>query len=250
MAKEVFNRVEKKYILNSAKKNNIIAALQEYMDADKYNVEGKPYTISNIYYDTDDNQLIQESVSRPVYKEKLRLRGYGVPNPGDLVFLEIKKKYKGVVNKRRTRLELEEAKRFLRTREIPEAKPHMNLQVLREIEYFMSRYDIKPQLYLAYDRLAFFDKNDSEFRVSFDTNIRTRRCDLALDAGDFGEKMFDNDTWLMEVKINKNIPLWFARLLSENEVYHNSFSKYGTEYARLVGKGRIENAEELRSIIL
>lgn len=250
MAKEVFNRVEKKYILNSAKKNNIIAALQEYMDADKYNVEGKPYTISNIYYDTDDNQLIQESVSRPVYKEKLRLRGYGVPNPGDLVFLEIKKKYKGVVNKRRTRLELEEAKRFLQTREIPEAKPHMNLQVLREIEYFMSRYDIKPQLYLAYDRLAFFDKNDSEFRVSFDTNIRTRRCDLALDAGDFGEKMFDNDTWLMEVKINKNIPLWFARLLSENEVYHNSFSKYGTEYARLVGKGRIENAEELRSIIL
>lgn len=250
MAKEVFNRVETKYILSADKKNSIIAALQEHMEADKYNIGGKPYTISNIYYDTRDNYLIQNSVSKPVYKEKLRLRGYGVPGVDDLVFLEIKKKYKGVVNKRRTRLSLEEAKKYIQTREISEIKPYMNLQVLREINYFLSIYDLEPKLYLAYDRLAFFDKNDGDFRVSFDTNIRTRRYDLTLDAGDYGEKMFDDDTWLMEVKINKNLPLWFTRILSENEVYHNSFSKYGTEYARFVGKGRVENSEELMSAIL
>lgn len=250
MAKEVFNRVENKYIISAAKKNSIIAALQEYMEADKYNIDGRPYTISNIYYDTKDNYLIQNSVSKPVYKEKLRLRGYGIPKAYDLVFLEIKKKYKGVVNKRRTRLSLEEAKQYIKTREIPEIKPYMNLQVLREIQYFMSIYDLEAKLYLAYDRLAFFDKDDGDFRVSFDTNIRTRRYDLTLDAGDYGEKMFDDDIWLMEVKINKNLPLWFARVLAENEVYQNSFSKYGTEYARLVGKGRIEHSEELRSIIL
>ncbi len=250
MAKEVFSRFEVKYAINTAKKDILIAALQEYMVADKYNVGGNPYTICNIYYDTDDNYLIQKSVSKPVYKEKLRLRGYGVPNPGDLVFLEIKKKYKGVVNKRRTRLELEEAMRFTLSGEIPEQKPYINSQVMNEIKYFMSIYDLKPKLYLAYDRLAFFDKNDSEFRVSFDTNIRTRRYDLRLDAGDYGEKMFDDDVWLMEVKINKNLPLWFTRLLDENEIYHSSFSKYGTEYARLVGQGRFENANELRSAIL
>ena len=281
LAKEVFSRFEVKYAINTAKKDILIAALQEYMVADKYNVGGNPYTICNIYYDTDDNYLIQKSVSKPVYKEKLRLRGYGVPNPGDLVFLEIKKKYKGVVNKRRTRLELEEAMRFTLSGEIPEQKPYINSQVMNEIKYFdhaattkldeevfismipflkdnygneikyfMSIYDLKPKLYLAYDRLAFFDKNDSEFRVSFDTNIRTRRYDLRLDAGDYGEKMFDDDVWLMEVKINKNLPLWFTRLLDENEIYHSSFSKYGTEYARLVGQGRFENANELRSAIL
>lgn len=249
LAKEVFSRFEVKYAINTAKKDILIAALQEYMVADKYNVGGNPYTICNIYYDTDDNYLIQKSVSKPVYKEKLRLRGYGVPNPGDLVFLEIKKKYKGVVNKRRTRLELEEAMRFTLSGEIPEQKPYINSQVMNEIKYFMSIYDLKPKLYLAYDRLAFFDKNDSEFRVSFDTNIRTRRYDLRLDAGDYGERMFD-DVWLMEVKINKNLPLWFTRLLDENEIYHSSFSKYGTEYARLVGQGRFENANELRSAIL
>lgn len=250
LAKEIFNRREVKYIVDSAKKDIMISALGEYMKEDKYNIDGKPYTICNIYYDTDDNYLIQKSVSKPVYKEKLRLRGYGVPKPGDLVFLEIKKKFKGVVNKRRTRLELEEAKNFVSSGELMEPKPYMNMQVLREIQYFMSIYDLKPSLYLAYDRLAFFDKADSEFRVSFDTNIRSRRHDLYLDAGDYGKPMLPDDFWIMEVKVNKNLPLWFTRLLNENKIYHLSFSKYGTEYARFVGQGRREDADSLKSTIL
>lgn len=250
LAKEIFSRYEVKYMLNTTKKDIIIDALREYMNEDKYNIGGKVYTICNIYYDTADNYLIQQSVSKPKYKEKLRLRGYGVPKPGDLVFLEIKKKFKGVVNKRRTRLEIEEAKRYIETGVMPEPKPYINQQVMKEIDYFTHIYNLKPQLYLAYDRLAFFDKNDSEFRVSFDTNIRTRRYDLTLDAGDYGEQMLDDDVWLMEVKINKNLPLWFTHLLNENEIFHRSFSKYGTEYARMVGKGRIDNASELRSSIL
>ena len=250
LAKEIFSRYEVKYMLDTTKKDIIIDALREYMNEDKYNIGGKVYTICNIYYDTDDNYLIQQSVSKPKYKEKLRLRGYGVPKPGDLVFLEIKKKFKGVVNKRRTRLEIEEAKRYIETGIMPEPKPYINQQVMKEIDYFTHIYDLKPRLYLAYDRLAFFDKNDPEFRVSFDTNIRTRRYDLSLDAGDYGEPMFDDDVWLMEVKINKNLPLWFTHLLNENEIFHRPFSKYGTEYARMTGKGRVDNASELRSSIL
>ena len=111
LAKEIFSRCEVKYTLSTAQKDILINAISEYMDPDKYNIGGKFYTISNIYYDTDDNYLIQKSAAKPKYKEKLRLRGYGVPKPGDLVFLEIKKKFKGVVNKRRTRLEIEEAKK-------------------------------------------------------------------------------------------------------------------------------------------
>lgn len=250
LAKEIFSRCEVKYSLNTAQKDILINAISEYMDPDKYNIGGKFYTISNIYYDTDDNYLIQKSVAKPQYKEKLRLRGYGVPKPGDLVFLEIKKKFKGVVNKRRTRLELEEAKRYIETGIMPEPQPYINMQVMREIDYFTHIYHLKPAVYIAYDRLAFFDKNDSEFRVSFDTNIRTRRHDLTLDAGDYGKAMLDDDVWLMEVKINKNLPLWFTHLLAENCLYPRSFSKYGTDYARMVGEGRVKNFEELRSVIL
>lgn len=250
MAKEVFSRYEVKYMLNTDQKETMVAALREYMNEDRYNYGGKFYTISNIYYDTEDNTLIQRSLSKPQYKEKLRLRGYGIPKPGDIVFLEIKKKFKGIVNKRRSCIELEEAKRYMETGQLPDFKPYMNKQVLQEIDYFTHIYDLKPKLYLAYDRLAFFDKNDSQFRVSFDTNIRTRRHDLTLDAGDYGQKMMKDDIWLMEVKINKNLPLWFARLLQENKMYNSSFSKYGTEYARMVASGRMENADSIYSSII
>ena len=250
MAKEVFSRYEVKYMLNTDQKETMVAALREYMNEDRYNYGGKFYTISNIYYDTEDNTLIQRSLSKPQYKEKLHLRGYGIPKPGDIVFLEIKKKFKGIVNKRRSCIELEEAKRYMETGQLPDFKPYMNKQVLQEIDYFTHIYDLKPKLYLAYDRLAFFDKNDSQFRVSFDTNIRTRRHDLTLDAGDYGQKMLKDDIWLMEVKINKNLPLWFARLLQENKMYNSSFSKYGTEYARMVASGRMENADSIYSSII
>lgn len=250
MAKEIFSRVEVKYKLNTAQKDAIIAAISEYMKPDKYNIGGKVYTISNIYYDTNDNELIHMSLSKPKYKEKLRMRGYGVPKPGDVVYFEIKKKYKGVVNKRRTSLELEEAKKFAETGIMPELKPYMNKQVLKELEYFLHIYDLAPALYLAYDRLAFFDNNDPDFRVSFDTNIRTRRYDLSLDAGDYGQQLMDSDVWLMETKIDKNLPLWFTRILTENKAYSTSFSKYGTEYAKLVEKNRMGESEFITSSFL
>lgn len=250
MAKEVFSRYEVKYILNNDQKERMVAAIRESMNEDPYNVGGKAYTISNIYYDTADHALIQRSLEKPVYKEKLRLRGYGIPSSDDIVFLEIKKKYKGVVNKRRSCIRLAEAENYMETGILPAFQPYMNRQVLREIDYFTRIRDLKPRLYLAYDRLAFFDKNDSQFRVSFDRNIRTRRYDLSLAAGDYGQPMLHDDIWLMEIKIDKNMPLWFARLLQENKLYHTSFSKYGTEYARMIAAGRIEDAEEIYSSII
>ena len=68
------------------------ASMFDYMELDKYNKNGQFYSISNIYYDTDDNRLIRSSIEKPVYKEKLRMRSYGTPNAHDKVFLEIKKK--------------------------------------------------------------------------------------------------------------------------------------------------------------
>ncbi len=253
VAKEVFSRYEVKYLLNTQQKENIICALNEHMDMDRYNIGGNYYTISNIYYDTEDNNLIQRSLAKPKYKEKLRMRGYGIPKPGDMVFVEIKKKYKGVVNKRRSSMELEEAKRYLDTGVMPEIKDYMNRQVMMEIDYFTHIYKLVPKLYLAYDRLAFFDRENSQFRVSFDTNIRSRRYDLALDMGDHGEKMLNDDTWLMEVKINMNLPLWFTWLLDKHKLFQCSFSKYGTEYARMVASSRgypCESAEGLYSFLL
>lgn len=232
MAIEVFSRYEKKFLLDEKTYRFITDRIGDYMVVDKYNQDKEFYNIANIYYDTPNDALIRASIEKPVYKEKLRLRSYGVPALSDKVFLEIKKKYKGLVNKRRTKLILSEAYDLTLNGIKPQEAKHINKQVLSEIEYFLSMYDLQPKVYLTYDRRAYFATDDRDFRVTFDTNIRSRREDVRLEAGNHGDLLIGNDFWLMEVKSSEAVPLWFTKILSEAEIYPTSFSKYGTEYKK------------------
>jgi SPX domain protein involved in polyphosphate accumulation len=235
MAVEVFNRYEKKFIISDEIYHKIKPELEEYMELDRYSRNGDFYTICNIYYDTKDNEIVRKSIERPVYKEKLRLRSYGVAGDQDKVYLEIKKKFKGCVNKRRTAITLAEAYRYLETKQKPELSSMMNKQILDEIDFFVQRYPtLQPALFLSYERNAMFGIENQNFRITFDNNILTRRYDLGLHYGIYGEPLIPKGQWIMEVKIDQAAPLWFAELLSKYKIYPVSFSKYGTEYSRSV----------------
>ncbi|CAM2078197.1 polyphosphate polymerase domain-containing protein [Clostridium cuniculi] len=245
MAIKSFKRYEKKYLLNQIQYDELIKRLSEYMDPDEYCKDGKNYSIYNIYYDTDDNQVIRHSISKPYYKEKLRLRSYKVPkSPNDKVFLELKKKIGGVVNKRRVVLTLGEAYKFLELRIRPEKSDYMSNQVLNEIEYYLDNNKVNPKVYISYSRKAFFSKSDKNFRLTFDSKIITRRDYLFLESGSFGEDLLETGQYLMEVKILGAIPLWLVGILSELEIYSTKFSKYGNEYMRYCS--RKNNFSEVR----
>ncbi len=234
MAIEVFNRYEIKYRITNDTYGVLRERLSEYMEADEHSRNGEFYTICNIYYDTDNHDLIRRSLEHPVYKEKMRLRSYGTVERDKKVFLEIKKKYDGLVNKRRTKMILQDAYDYFDTGIVPDIKPFMNAQVMSEIDYMKTRLNLKPQLFLSYDRCAMFAKDDKDFRVTFDRNITTRRYDLGLHYGIYGDKLIDEDEWLMEIKISDAMPLWMTEILSGMKIYKTSFSKYGTEYANFV----------------
>ena len=266
MTAEVFKRYENKYLLDEKTFARIQNRLADNMEPDAYNKKGKTYAISNLYYDTEDSSLIRTSLSKPKYKEKLRLRAYGTPDSDSLVYVEIKKKVNGLVSKRRSVMKLSEAYDFLSGGEEMTDDPHeseegtcksgrnradfdapeistpqqtyMNRQVNREIEYILERNTLLPVLYLAYDRRAYFGAGQHDLRVSFDTNIRTRRSDLRLEAGDYGERLLGDGVWLMEIKVAQSIPIWLCKLLSDNKVYPASFSKYGAEYQRFLKRKR------------
>ena len=104
-----FARVEKKYMLTRTQRGALLNRIASHLEADAH----PTYTICNIYYDTDDYRLIRASIEKPVYKEKLRVRSYGVPGEGDTVFVELKKKFDGVVYKRRVTTELSMVEPFL-----------------------------------------------------------------------------------------------------------------------------------------
>lgn len=232
MAIEVFMRYEKKYFVPKAVYEELLGELRTHMILDSYNQNGIGYRIDNIYYDTKNNDLIRRSIDRPIYKEKLRLRSYGVVKPEDKVFLEIKKKYDGLVNKRRIKIRLSDAEEFIRTGETPIDTAGINLQVLKELQYFINHYEVIPAIYLSYDRVALFGVDEPEFRVTLDTNIRARRYDLTLSAGDYGDQILEQNVYLMEAKTVAAYPLWFVSLLEKYSLKSVSFSKYGTEYKR------------------
>lgn len=240
MAIEVFNRTEIKYLLSDDDKNALLAIIGQYMNADPFNKDGKPYSISNLYLDTEADELIRKSLEKPAFKEKIRLRSYGQVPLDAKVFLESKKKYNGVVNKRRTNFILSDAYKYFETGEIAEnAEAKMNKQVMKEIDYIVHFYRLKPKVFISYDRLAFFEKEDSDFRLTIDRNIQTRREDLRLDSPAYGTQLLKPGEWLMEAKAFKAFPLWFAKFLSERKLFSTSFSKYGAEYKKYAESKKI-----------
>lgn len=243
MGIEVFNRYEKKFMISKELCEEIQRRFETHMEMDEFNRLNGIYTVSNIYYDTPDNELIHRSLAKPVYKEKLRLRAYGVPESSAKGYLEIKKKYKGLVNKRRTSMTIEDATHFVETGEKPELKTYHNKQVINEIDFFIKRYDLRPAIYIAYDRTAYFSKESRDLRITFDHNIRTRRYDLSLEAGDYGDLLIDPDQRLMEIKAENTFPLWLSQMLSELEIYPVSFSKYGHEFKTFDAIQRYSNEE-------
>ncbi len=231
MITEVFNRNEIKYILSKDALSELTPLLEEHMNIDIYNKDGKTYPISNLYFDTPSDELIIKSLEKPVYKEKLRLRSYGQAKPGDTVYLELKKKFKGTVTKRRTPMTLEEAYSFIQNGKEPDSE-HINIQVFNEIKDILSRYQLKPKVFISYDRLAYFEKNNSDFRLTIDQNILGRRDNLSLETEAYGDYIFKKEMYLMEAKALYAFPLWFVHFLSKNKIFPSSFSKYGNEYMK------------------
>ena len=198
-----FERYEKKYCLTLSQQRFLLERMMPYMRKDEYG----EYTICNIYYDTDDFRLIRASLEKPIYKEKLRVRSYGVPQADGRVFVELKKKFDGVVYKRRITTDIQNVEPFL-SGELPSENFG---QIGREIGYFQSFYQTVPKVFIGYDRLAFAGIDDPQLRITFDTNLRWRDTDVNLRLGDHGAPIaLPCGDVLMEVKIPGACPLWLC----------------------------------------
>lgn len=221
-----FARREIKYFITPAQRDLLKQALAPYTVPDLYG----PCPISSIYYDTEDWRLIRASIEKPEYKEKLRVRSYGIPGETDPVFIEIKKKYRGTVYKRRivtAECLIDPILSCLLT-------DTQSGQIDREIQWFQQFYRAEPKVFIGYDREALAGREEPEVRLTFDTNLRFRTTSLGLSLEGQGQALLPDDRVLMEVKLPGACPLWLARALSEHKIRPVSFSKYGTRYQQFI----------------
>lgn len=228
-----FKRYEIKYMLNRGQRQAILQAMLPYMKLDSYGHT----TIRNIYFDTENYRLIRRSLEKPIYKEKLRIRSYKQAKPSDTVFVELKKKYDGIVYKRRLILLEEQAmESFYHDLSLP-----VDSQIADEIEYFRSYYvSLRPVVFLSYEREAFYALDGGDFRITFDENILYRDCDFSLGGSIYGIPLTTADETLMEVKTSGGLPLWLTYELNCLGVYCTSFSKYGAAYMDMTARSKTE----------
>ncbi len=242
MAIKTFKRYELKYILDTSQYKAVLEGIAPYVNADEYCIGGKTYNLFNIYYDTEDYSIIRHSVSKPPFKEKLRLRSYYEnPDADDKVFIELKKKADGCVNKRRVKMRYDDAIEFLKTGEFNKNGDYMHDMVAHEIQHFLKSHTVQPKVLIAYERAAYFLKSDKKIRITFDINVRGGPVYAGL-AGTI--PLLDDGFYLMEIKVNDHIPLPIVKILSQNKIFRRGFSKYGAYYTNniFMPKGTKQNA--------
>jgi len=214
-----FKRYEYKYLVTRTQAEAVTASMLEYMTPDQYDT----YWIQNLYYDTPNWDVITKSMEKPLYKEKLRLRCYGMPDEASNIFLELKKKYAGEVNKRRVALQLSSLSQPMR-----EVLADEESQIARELAFYLHTNPVEARMFISFLRTAYSGIEDDGLRVTFDSGIRYRHDNLDFFHPEDGHVVLDEDYQVLEIKTPFGIPLWLSRLLSHNLIYKTSYSKYGT----------------------
>ena len=234
---ETFERKEIKYLLTPMQYIQFRALAEGHMVPAEY-PEGD---VCSVYYDTPDDTLINRSIAGGKYKEKLRVRSYGASNPESPVFVEIKKKFKGITYKRRVNCTLAAAKAFLQGMDYEQAVQQwplasaeaqaaststQSLQIAGEIAWMRDHYEgLAPKMEVRTHRLSFVDSENPELRITFDANVAWQKADETA-----AHSMFPHGERILEVKCGNAFPMWLVAALNECGARPQSVSKYGRAY--------------------
>lgn len=227
--KKLFERKEMKYSLTKAQAESFQEILSAWLVPDQY----PEYDIASLYFDNDNFDLMRKSLDKPHYKEKLRMRSYGTPRDEKApVFLEIKKKFEGIVYKRRIDLPLDEARDFI-------DHPTGDSVSEKEIGWLLKKDQLEPRIYISYHRKAWTWIDDPDLRITIDSHVQWRVDDLDLKDGMKGEELFDDDFRILEIKSTTNFPILLVRTLKALNIEPCSVSKAGRAYTKLLERGYV-----------
>ena len=199
---EIFERVESKYVLTRKQYMDVMTRIHGRIKPDEF-----PHSdITSIYFDTDDYRLIRASLDKNGYREKLRLRSYGIKNGQTPVFMEIKKKYDGVTYKRRQEMTYDQSRDYILFDRMP-----LNTQIMKEIDYLKNRkQQLNPKVLISYQRDSWSGRDDQNLRITFDSDIRFSTTNMLLTNTEPEMKLTDGDTVIMEIKTITAMPLWLT----------------------------------------
>lgn len=237
---QIFERKEKKYIITKEQMNQIKNLISDFMEPDEYSLKNGFYTIYNIYYDNKYDDIIRTSVEKPIYKEKLRVRSYNLhPSNNDTIYIEIKKKFNGIGNKRRIALSYDKYNDLVYKNKQPLFDNYVDNEIYEEISEFIKRTSAIPKIFISYNRIAYKSNKIKQFRITFDFNMKYRLTKLNFESND-GVSIIDDNLVIMEIKFLNAMPFEILEILNRLNIQKHSFSKVGKVHELLI-KGEYKN---------
>ena len=228
----IFRRVEQKYLITSEQYNAFMEALGDKLVKDEYFYND----IYNLYLDAPDHRLIIQSIEKPMYKEKFRVRSYGLAeNEDSKVYLEIKKKFDGTSHKRRISMTLGEFYKYVEKGNRPK---NANPITLAELDYDFEKYNLQPSILINYERYSYYFRGNKDLRVTFDHNVKYRVKKPDLTNGDDMHHIIDKDMYIMEIKSLDSLPIKLSQLLAKLKIYPRGFSKPKNAYLKSLERAK------------
>lgn len=228
----IFRRVEQKYLITSEQYNALMEALGDKLVKDEYFYND----IYNLYLDAPDHRLIIQSIEKPMYKEKFRVRSYGLAeNEDSKVYLEIKKKFDGTSHKRRISMTLGEFYKYMEKGNRPK---NANPITLAELDYDFEKYNLQPSILINYERYSYYFRGNKDLRVTFDHNVKYRVKKPDLTNGDDMHHIIDKDMYIMEIKSLDSLPIKLSQLLAKLKIYPRGFSKPKNAYLKSLERAK------------
>ena len=234
-----FKRIEKKYIVDKEDLDRLLEDLREYLVEDDF----PNSSITNIYFDTEDFQVIRDSIAKKNEREKIRMRTYATdPKPSSQVFLELKKKdAQGIGHKFRLATNLGDIQIFMGNGDTVHV-PSENKQLVDELSQLRDKYQgLDARMYIFYNRFSLKEKHtikkqpQTKIRITIDQNLTYRDYDVDILSGVYGNKLVGEGKVVMEIKTPGEQPLWLKTILEKHGIEPKSFSKYGTAYRKSQG---------------
>ena len=219
-------RYELKYIVPVSLKQPIRDFVQSYLELDEFAAGAVDYAypIHSIYFDSDGLSTYQATENGDKNRFKLRVRYYD-DKPESPVFLEMKRRFNDVIQKRRCMLPRHALREAL-TGDTAHVRPK-EMEGYTTFTHLMHHLDAKPKAHVAYVREAWMSHYDNSVRVTMDREVRVEpKFDLLPTTAMKSPVMPFGEMMVLELKYTSRFPAWFQELTRTFHLSQSGGPKY------------------------
>lgn len=215
-------RHELKYYINYGEYTHLSRTLDYLLSRDPSGDEYNEYAVRSLYFDTINDDFLDEKIAGVGNRKKYRIRIYKYADTQ--IKLECKSKYGNLISKQSVSIPRDLAEQIIACD--PTGLEKTSVPLLHDVFREMKLRLLRPVVIVDYIREAYIHPAE-EVRITFDKKLRTGLYQTDM----FNPAIptipvFDNNVMVLEVKFNRVLPDFLQLILSSARGDYCAISKY------------------------